>query len=347
MKTIDLRSDTVTRPTAGMRQAMLAAEVGDDVYGEDPTVCQLEESAASYFGTQAALFCVSGTMANQIALRLHTQPGDEVICHRLSHVYLYEGGGMAANALLSAKLLDGNFGRLQAHQIAENINPDDIHFPRTRLVVLENTVNRGGGCCYKAEDISAIHKLCGQYDLKLHLDGARLFNALIAQAIDPHFFGKHFDTLSVCLSKGLGCPVGSLLLGKQELIDRARRIRKLMGGGWRQAGMLAAAGLYALQHHVQRLAEDHHRARMLGQALQNHPHVEEVYPVETNIVIARLRAPYTAKWWQQYLMQHNIRISTFGEHSIRMVTHLDIDDEQLSFTLEHINRLAKSQVQHK
>jgi threonine aldolase len=343
---VDLRSDTVTRPTPGMREAMLQAPVGDDVYGEDPTVNELEAFAARLFGVEAALFCVSGTMSNQIAIRAQTQPNDEVICDRLSHIYLYEGGGLASNSLVSVRLIEGNRGRLTAEQVAANINPDDVHFPVSRLVSLENTVNKAGGVCYDLDEIRRIKEVCLKHGLKLHLDGARLFNAIVAQGSDPQDFGQLFDSLSVCLSKGLGCPVGSLLLGSKELIRKARRIRKVMGGGWRQAGMLAAAGLYALQHHIERLQEDHRRAKLLGEVLQAHPDVQEVYPVETNIVIAELRAPLKAHKWQAALKERGILISTFGERAIRMVTHLDIHDEHISFVSEVLPRFS-IQKEHK
>jgi threonine aldolase len=343
---VDLRSDTVTRPTAGMREAMLQAPVGDDVYGEDPTVNELEAFAARLFGVEAALFCVSGTMSNQIAIRAQTQPNDEVICDRLSHIYLYEGGGLASNSLVSVRLIEGNRGRLTAEQVAANINPDDVHFPVSRLVSLENTVNKAGGVCYDLDEIRRIKEVCLKHGLKLHLDGARLFNAIVAQGSDPQDFGQLFDSLSVCLSKGLGCPVGSLLLGSKELIRKARRIRKVMGGGWRQAGILAAAGLYALQHHIERLQEDHRRAKLLGEVLQAHPDVQEVYPVETNIVIAELRAPLKAHKWQAALKERGILISTFGERAIRMVTHLDIHDEHISFLSEVLPRFS-IQKEHK
>ncbi len=346
MMVVDLRSDTVTRPTAGMREAMLYAPVGDDVYGEDPTVNELESYAARLFGVEAALFCTSGTMSNQIAIRAQTQPNDEVICDRLSHIYLYEGGGLASNSLVSVRLLEGDRGRLTAGQIAAHINPDDVHFPVTRLVSLENTVNKGGGVYYELEEIRKIKEVCVAHGLKLHLDGARLFNAMVAQGSQPQDFGQLFDSISVCLSKGLGCPVGSLLLGSKELIRKARRIRKVMGGGWRQAGMLAAAGLYALQHHVERLQEDHRRAKILGELLRAHPDVKEVYPVQTNIVIAELHAPLTARIWQAALQEHGILISTFGERAIRMVTHLDIHDAHIERVSEVLPRFS-IQKEHK
>ena len=286
--TIDLRSDTVTKPTPAMREVMFAAAVGDDVYAEDPTVRTLEEKAARRFGMEAGLFCPSGTMTNQIAIRVLTRPGDEVICDRLAHVYNYEGGGIAVNAGASTRLLSGERGRFSPQDVLDNLNPDDVHYPASRLVALENTVNKGGGCCYTLPQIAAISRVCRENRLFLHLDGARVFNALVATGEDATEYGRYFDTISVCLSKGLGAPVGSVLLGNRETIRQAKRVRKVMGGGWRQAGYLAAAGIYALDHHVHRLKDDHRRARELAETLSRLPFVEEILPVDTNIVIFRL-----------------------------------------------------------
>jgi threonine aldolase len=286
---IDLRSDTVTRPTAAMLQAMMQAKVGDDVFGEDETVNALQQKAADLFGMQAALFCPSGTMTNQIGIKVHTQPGDEVICHELSHVYLYEGGGIAANSGASVRLLNGAQGRFTAEQVRSNVNDrDDPHLPWTRVVAIENTVNKGGGACWDPEEIARIRTVCGEHELALHLDGARLFNALIATGQSARRYGELFDTISICLSKGLGAPAGSLLLGSKTHIAKAHRYRKLMGGGMRQAGYLAAAGIYALDHHVQRLHEDHAKAKTLASTLRQLSYVEDVLPVETNIVIFEL-----------------------------------------------------------
>lgn len=285
---IDLRSDTVTRPTPEMMQAMMQANVGDDVYEEDPTINKLQEKAAGIFDMEAGLFCPSGTMTNQIAIKLLTQPGDEVICDRLAHIYNYEGGGIAYNSLASIRLLHGERGRFTPDDVLENINADNIHYPRTSLVALENTLNKGGGCYYTLQQIAAISEVCKANSLALHLDGARVFNALVATGENPFDYGKYFDTISVCLSKGLGAPVGSVLLGSEKLIREAKRVRKVMGGGWRQAGFLAAAGLYALDNHVQRLAEDHQRAKTIGNTLQELPFVEEILPVDTNIIIFKL-----------------------------------------------------------
>ncbi|MCS6969272.1 MAG: low-specificity L-threonine aldolase [Cytophagales bacterium] len=330
---IDLRSDTVTLPTPAMKQAMLNAPLGDDVYGEDPSVNALQEYAAELFGMEAALFCPSGTMTNQIALRLHLQPGDEVICDRLAHIYNYECGGIALNAHASVRLIDSINGKITPEQIAANINPSDVHYPITRLVALENTLNKAGGICYKVKEIEPIVQLCRQRGLALHLDGARLFNALVANGEQPSQYGQLFDTISVCLSKGLGAPVGSLLLGKKEHIHKARRIRKAMGGGMRQAGMLAAAGLYALKHHVTRLAEDHHRAAKIAHLLAQCDYVSEILPVETNIIVFKLHSQrYQPEVFCQLLKQRGILANPFAG-GVRFVTHLGFDDLQLEKVL--------------
>ncbi len=333
---IELRSDTFTKPTPAMSEAMMQASVGDDVFGEDPTVNALEHKAATLFGMEAALFCPSGTMTNQIGIRLHTQPQDEVICDYLSHVYNYEGGGIAYNSLASVRLLQGDLGRMDAQQIAEAVLPDDLHFPRTRLVCLENTVNKGGGSIYSLNSIAEIRSVCDQHNLKLHLDGARLFNALVAQGTDPKFFGQHFHSISICLSKGLGCPVGSLLLGSAQDIKQARRIRKVLGGGMRQAGFLAAAGIYALDHHVDRLVEDHKRAKELHNKMTSLSSVKEVLPCATNIVIAHFESSEHAADFVTHMRHHGVKISPFGRKAIRMVTHLDFDDRCLEMAVQAI-----------
>jgi len=328
-KLIDLRSDTVTRPTPTMHEAMFAAPVGDDVYGEDPTVNALEEKAARMFGMEAGLFCPSGTMTNQIAIKIHTQPGDEVICDRLSHIYNYEGGGIAFNSGASVRLLHGPRGIFTAADVAANINADDIHLPPTALVEIENTVNKGGGCYYTLPQIAEISEVCRTYHLPFHLDGARIFNALVETGEDPAGLGNYFDTISVCLSKGLGTPVGSLLLGSKALIAKARRVRKVFGGAWRQAGYLAAAGIYALDHHVSRLKEDHHRADILSRTLQKLPFVRDILPVHTNIVIFTLASVEDTQHLLSYLKENGILASAFARDQIRMVTHLDFDDNML------------------
>ena len=326
---IDLRSDTVTQPTAQMRQAMMDAPVGDDVFGDDPTVNELETKSARLFGVEAALFCPSGTMTNQLAIRVHTRPGSEVICDRLSHIYLYEGGGVALNSFSSVKLVDGTRGMLTAQQVQDAINPDDIHAPVSRLVSLENTMNKGGGCYYHFEEFVKIKAVCTQHGLKLHLDGARLFNALVETTDAPHHYGAVFDSISICLSKGLGCPVGSVLLGNHDFIKQARRFRKVMGGGWRQAGFLAAAGVYALNNHVERLRQDHARARSIGEILKKRPEVQEIYPIETNIVIFRLPDSILATDYVQQLAAHGVKAVSFGKHLVRFVTHLNFTDDHL------------------
>lgn len=336
---VDFRSDTLTRPTAGMLDMMFSANTGDDVYGEDETVNALEEKLASMFGMEAALFCPSGTMSNQIAIKCFTQPLDEVICDRNSHVYLYEGGGIAFNSGASVRLLSGDRGRLSAEMIEESINPDNIHHPVSRLVVLENTVNRGGGSYYKLEDIEPIYHLCRLKNLRLHLDGARIFNALVETGDDMKKYGHMFDGISVCLSKGLGAPVGSVLLGSIELIKKARRVRKVMGGGMRQAGYLAAAGIYALDNHIGRLKEDHHHARLLAEALNGLPFVRGVLPVDTNIVIAELNPEMSAEHFVDRLNAHGIRCSSFGKGFVRMVTHLDISPLMVEYAIDELHKM--------
>lgn len=313
-----------------MLEAMFAAEVGDDVFGDDPTVNALEAKAAKLLGMEAALFCPSGTMTNQLAIRTHVRAGDEVICDQLSHVYLYEGGGIAVNALASVALLPGERGKLTPALVRDAINnPADPHRPISRLVCLENTMNKGGGCYYTIPEIAVIRQVCDEHGLKLHLDGARLFNALVETNESAEAYGPLFDSISICLSKGLGCPVGSLLVGSTDFIAQARRYRKMMGGGWRQAGYLAAAGIYALDHHVERLKLDHARARKIGTIMAARPEVEEVLPVDTNIVIIRLPERLLATEYVQQLAEKGIRAVTFGKHLVRFVTHMEFTDEQL------------------
>lgn len=316
----------------------MQAEVGDDVLGEDPTVQQLEHKTAALFGLEAGLFCPSGTMTNQLAIRVHTQPQQEVICHEHAHIYLYEGGGIAYNSLASVRLLRGDRGILSAEAVEEAINPDDIHYSETALVALENTMNKGGGSCYTMEQIAAIHAVCQQHNLPLHLDGARVFNALVATGESSARYGTYFSTISVCLSKGLGAPVGSVLLGSHEFIRKARRVRKVFGGGMRQSGFLAAAAIYALDHHVDRLVEDHRKARAIAEALTSHPAVAEVLPVETNIVLFSPTG-YRPEALVALLKERGILAITFGKKHVRMVTHLDIDDHQINRVIEVIRSL--------
>jgi len=335
----DLRSDTVTRPTPAMLEAMFNAPVGDDVFGEDPSVNQLESIAAELFGMQAAIFCPSGTMTNQIAIKCHTQPGDEVICDKLSHVYQYEGGGIAFNSGSQVKLIDGNKGRITAEQVQENINSDADYKAKTSLVSLENTTNRGGGACYHFADIVAIKEVCFKNNLRFHLDGARLFNALIEKNETPKQYGEVFDSISICLSKGLGIPAGSLLLGKKDFIKRARRIRKVFGGGMRQAGYFAAAGVYALENNIQRLAEDHRHARQIGEALLEKPFITNLMPVETNILIFEVEAPYTPASFADELAKHQVLVMPISATQVRMVTHLDITSDMVKRLAALIDQL--------
>jgi len=327
---IDLRSDTVTRPSSAMLQAMVEAKVGDDVFGDDPTVSSLEQKAAAMFGMEAALFCPSGTMTNQLAIRVHCSPGNEVICDQLSHIYLFEGGGIALNAFSSVKTLNGDLGRITAEQVLGAINnAEDVHQPVTKLVSLENTMNKGGGSIYDFNEIRKIKQVCTENGLVLHLDGARLFNALVETNETPKDYGQVFDSISICLSKGLGCPVGSLLLGSKDVIKKARRFRKVMGGGWRQAGFLAAAGIYALNNNTDRLKDDHRRAKAIGQILAEKSFVKTVYPVTTNIVIFELSGDLLAKDFVTTMAAKGISCVTFGKQLVRFVTHLDFTDGHL------------------
>jgi threonine aldolase len=332
MMTVDLRSDTVTKPTPRMLEAMWNAKVGDDVFGEDETVNALEEKAAQMFGMEAGIFCPSGTMTNQIAIKCFTQPLDELIADQTAHVYRYEGGGIAFNSGVSTRLLDGDRGRITAEMIAPEINAENVHYPHTSLVVLENTVNKGGGSCYTLDDIKPIAELCQDKKLKLHLDGARIFNALINTGDKAADYGKYFDGISVCLSKGLGAPVGSVLLADKETIKYARRVRKVFGGGMRQAGFLAAAGIYALDHHVERLKIDHTHAQLLAEKLGKCSWVSNVLPADTNIVLFDTVAP--AEQVLKKLLGKGIKANNTDTHRIRFVTHLDIHPEQVEYTLK-------------
>jgi len=321
---IDLRSDTFTKPSPAMLEAMLKAAVGDDVFREDSAVNQLESYAAALFGMESALFCPSGTMTNQIAIKCHTQPGNEVICEKLSHVYNYEGGGIAFNSGCQVRALEGNLGRLTASQVLEAINPDDVHKAPTALVCVENTANRGGGSCYEIADLEEIRTICLNNNIKYHLDGARIWNAMIAKGESPKQYGNLFDSISICLSKGLGAPVGSLLLGGETYINNARRVRKILGGGMRQAGYLAAAGMFALEHNIDRLKVDHDHATMLGNVLKNKDFVGEIYPIETNIIIFEVKGAYSAQSFSAFLKKHNILCIPISANQVRMVTHLDV-----------------------
>lgn len=335
---IELRSDTFTKPTPEMLKVMFAANVGDDVFEEDEPTKALEQKAAALFGYEAGLFCVSGTMANQIAINGHVRQGEEVICDQMSHIYLYEGGGIAANSMASVHLLAGDRGRIKADMIEECIKPDNVHYSKTKLVCLENTVNKGGGAYYQLSEIERIKKICKANNLALHLDGARIFNALVETNEKPKQYGACFDSMSICLSKGLGIPMGSVLLGTKTFIKQARNVRKRMGGGWRQSGYMAAAGIYALDHHVKRLRDDHARAKEIAKVLAALPEVEDILPVDTNIVIFRLNEKTLAKDFVERLDKKEIRTTAFGKHLVRMVTHLDFTDDHLQ---EFRNRIAK------
>jgi threonine aldolase len=334
---IELRSDTFTLPTVGMREAMFSAPLGDDVFGEDPTVNALEEKVARLFNKEAALFCVSGTQSNQIAISVHVSKGQEVICDELSHIYLYEGGGIMANAGASVKLLKGNLGRLNVHQIKAAISPDDIHACESRLVSLENTVNKGGGSIYTSEALQEISDFCRSVSIPLHLDGARLFNAIVESGQTPAQFGGWFDSISICLSKGLGAPVGSILVGSKDFIKKARRVRKRLGGGWRQAGLLAAAGIYALDHQVDRLKEDHARARVIASICEKLTWVKSILPVSTNIVILELQDGMPSVNKVAELKEKGIYCAPFGPSYVRFVTHLGFDDSALQAFTERIS----------
>ena len=336
---IDLRSDTVTKPTQEMLDAILSARVGDDVFGDDPTVKQLEDKISNMFGMESAIFCPSGTMTNQIAIKAHTNPGDELICDRLSHIYVYEGGGIARNSGVSTRLLHGDRGRYNASDVANNINPDDEHFPITSLVSIENTCNKGGGSVWNFENIIEIANVCKKRNLKLHLDGARLFNALAETKEKPTDYGKIFDSISICLSKGLGAPIGSLLLGSKEFIKKARRIRKVFGGGMRQVGYLAAAGIFALDNNILRLEEDHKHAKIIENTLKGLPYIKSIYPVETNLIVFELNEDLNVHDFLKKLAEKDIYAIKTGHQLIRMVTHLGVTDNMLETTVATLNNI--------
>lgn len=337
---VDLRSDTVTKPTAGMLEAMMKAEIGDDVFGEDPTVKKLEEMCARMLSMDGAVFCPSGTMTNQIGIKVLTQPFDEVICHKGSHIYKYEGGGLAGNSNVSVRLLNGDRGRISVEEISANINNiQDAHQPLTTVVALENTIVREAGSFYKLDQIAAISQFARSKNIKMHLDGARFFNALAETEEKASDFGKYFDTISICLSKGLGAPIGSVLLYKKEFEAKARRMRKAFGGGMRQAGFLAAAGIYALDNHISRLKEDHTRAKKLGDGLRNLSWVKSVMPVDTNIVIFEVAKDFSPEKVLAKFTENQIKALPFSATDIRLVTHLDFTDSMLEKCLDVFSKI--------
>ncbi len=340
MMKIDLRSDTLTKPTPEMLNFMMNVEVGDDVYKEDPTVNALEERIANYFGMDAALYFPTGSMTNQAAIKIHTQPGEQLIADAYAHVYNYEGGGVSFNSGVSCKLLAGNRGMITATQVKEAINPPDFyHSPLTTLVCLENTTNKGGGACYDFDEIKKIRAVCDTHGLGYHLDGARLWNALVATGQDPKAYGAYFDTISVCLSKGLGAPMGSVLVGKKQFMDKAMRVRKILGGGMRQIGYMAGAGLYAMDHHIDRMAEDHKKAQELGEVLNKLDSVATVDPVETNIIIFKLKGNQDVLSFVTLLEKEGVYISNMGQGKLRIVTHYDYTDTAHNHFMELLCRL--------
>lgn len=338
---INLISDTVTKPTPGMLDAMMSAEVGDDVFKEDPSVNALEGKVAAMYGMEAALFFPSGTMTNQTAIKLHTQPGEQLICDKYAHIYNYEGGGVSFNSGVSCRLVDGTRGMMTTEQVEAVINPPDFyHSPLTTLVCVENTANKGGGSCWDFKELEKIEKVCIKHNLGYHLDGARIWNALVAKNETPKQYGELFDTISVCLSKGLGCPVGSVLLGSKSVIQKALRIRKVLGGGMRQAGFLAAAGIYALDHHVARLSKDHAKAKDIGETLKSLNFVKKVEPIETNIVIFEIDETFmSSDDFVSKLLENDIHIISMGQGKLRMVTHMDYSDDMHAKVRETLRKL--------
>ena len=337
---IDLRSDTLTKPTPEMLEAMFNAKIGDDIYDEDPTVNELQEKVAKLFNKEASLYVPSGTMANQIGIKTHTQPGDEVICDKTAHIYNFEGGGLSFNSGISAKLINGNNGIVKAEQIIVSINPKNIHYANSSIVSLENTSNKGGGSCYEISEIEKIETICKENNLKFHLDGARLFNAITEKDYTSIDIGNLFDSVSICLSKGLGAPVGSVLIGSSDFILKAKRYRKLFGGAMRQVGYLAAAGIYALDNHIERLKEDHNNAQEIVKILEKLSYVEEILPVETNIIIFKLKSEIKDVDFVNKLAENNIKTSAFGHQAIRMVTHLDFHENMLNKLEETLKMIS-------
>jgi threonine aldolase len=337
---INLISDTITRPTKEMLSCMMQAEVGDDVFGADPTVIQLQKKVSSMFGVEAALFFPSGTMANQAAIKIHTQPAEQIICDKWSHVYNYESGGASFHSGVSCKLIDGQRGMFRAEQLAAVINDPQLYYlPMSSLAVVENTTNKGGGACWEYSELEKIKAICSENGLAYHLDGARLFNALVAKNETPKQYGKLFDSISICLSKGLGAPIGSLLLSSEKNIQNAIRIRKLFGGGMRQVGYLAAAGIYALDHHIDRLKTDHDRARSIGAALEKSDWVLKVEPIETNIIIFNLHKHLDEQEFLKNLEKEHIKLISMGEGKLRIVTHLEFTDAMLEKVIDVLDKM--------
>lgn len=336
---IDLRSDTVTKPTPEMLDAMMHAQVGDDVFDEDPTVKVLESKLAKMFGKPRALFFPSGSMANQTAIKLHTNPGEQVICDKYAHIYNYEAGGVSFNSGVSCNLLDGDRGMFTAEQVKEAINPSAFYYSKTTLVEVENTTNKGGGACWDFEEIKNIKQVCEEHNLGYHLDGARLWNALVEKNETALQYGEQFNTISVCLSKGLGCPIGSVLIGDEAIMEQSVRLRKVFGGNMRQVGYLAAAGLYALENNIARLSEDHKKAKQIGEVLSTCSFIKKVEPIETNIVIFELNDSMSESNFLQKLEAENIFIIGMGGGKLRMVTHLDYSNAMHDKLLETLNNL--------
>ena len=337
---INLISDTVTKPSAEMLKAMFTAKVGDDVFKQDPTVNEFERIVANLFGMEAALFFPSGTMANQTAIKLNTNPGDQIICDKWSHIHLYESGGASFNSGVNFNLLDGNRGMISAEQVKNGINdPEFYHAPLSKMVGIENTTNKGGGACYDIDELVKIKQVCVDNNLKFHLDGARLWNAMIAKKQHPKQFGELFDTISVCFSKGMGCPIGSVLLSDAETMRKALRIRKIFGGNLRQSGYLAAAGIYALQNNINRLEDDHNRAKELGNTLQKLSWVASVQPVETNIVVFSVIDTIEDKMVIEKLKQKGVAISLLAKNTLRMVTHLDYKQVMHEYVIDVLGKI--------
>ena len=337
---VDLRSDTVTVPSKGMLEFMMDSNVGDDVYGEDPTVNQLQNKVASIFGKDVGMFFPSGTMANQTAIKLHTNPGEQIICDKYSHIYNYEGGGASFNSGVSFSLIDGERGMFNAKQAADSINPKDFyHSPLSSLIAVENTTNKGGGACWNINELKQIKKIAKLNNLGMHLDGARIWNALIANGDNPLEIGKIFDTISVCLSKGLGCPIGSVLIGDKNIMNNALRIRKILGGGMRQAGYLANAGLYALDNNIERLSEDHKKAKEIGEVLKKSKFVKSVEKIETNIVIFQLQGDINEFSFIKKLNKLNIKLISMGSNKLRLVTHLNYTNNHHEYFISSIKSL--------